>query len=150
MFPPNRASPADIIGPSNDTGTGIHTWGLYEPLRPNQQWRFSGATSTIQSLWGKCLGVEGPAYLGSMLVLMDRASASIFDFDNATGAFSTTAADGGRLCVAAGETANCTTPPFSTYPYCDPSLGPSARAADLAARLEVHDWASILQNANNG
>ncbi len=73
-----------------------------------------------------------------------------FAFDNATGVITMAASGGGTLCVDAGDTANCSTSPFSTYPYCNPALGPAARAADLASRLTIYDWASLLQNGNNG
>lgn len=141
----------DIVGPSNDTGTGVHAWGLYTPLRPNQQWVFDGPDSQLRSAWGKCLGVVGAApFAGAPLVLVDCAAGARFTFVNATGVFSTPDGAGGRLCVAAGSSASCAVPPFSGYAYCNVSLGPAVRAADLAARLAVPDWASLLQNANVG
>lgn len=132
----------DIVGPSNDTGTGIHAWGYYPDNRPNQQWRtnFSSAAaaSVIQSYWGKCLGVVGPAYFGSAIVEVECGDASnVFFFDNATGVITMQAApdanvSGGVLCVDAGSVANCSFAPFSGYAYCDPNLAASDRALDLA------------------
>jgi len=114
----------DIVGPSNNTGAGIHAWGYYGDNRANQQWQTSfggGAQSTIRSPWGRCLGVQGPAYFGAPVVLVDcdAGAAGLFSFDNATGVISTPAAadanvSGGVLCVDAGSVANCSTAPFST------------------------------------
>lgn len=148
----------DIVGPSNNTGTGIHAWGYYPDNRPNQQWLTSfagGAASTIRSPWGRCLGVEGPAYFGSAVVLVDCDAPQLFSFDNATGVLSMQAApdanvSGGVLCVDAGSVANCSTAPFSAYAYCNADLAPSVRAADLAQRLTLYDWQSLLQNSNDG
>ena len=152
----------DIIGPSNNTGTGIHAWGYYSDGRPNQQWltSFGGGAqqpSTIRSPWGRCLGVEGPAYFGAPVVLVgcDAGTAGLFSFDNATGVISLPAApdanvSGGVLCVDAGSVANCSTAPFSSYAYCDADLAPEERAADLAQRLSLYDWQSLLQNSNVG
>lgn len=144
----------DIIGPSNDTGTGIHAWGFYSPARGNQQWNWNPNKGQLRSFWGKCLGVRGPALFGTSVVLVDCNEADPsqkFAFDNSTGVFSmASAVDGSDLCVDAGSQVNCTTPPFNAMPYCNSSLGAGARAKDLASRLGAWDWASLLQNSNNG
>jgi hypothetical protein len=151
----------DIIGPSNNTGTGIHAWGYYSDNRPNQQWKSSftspATLSTIQSFWGKCLGIEGPAYFGSAIVEVDcnNDPTQMFMFNNITGTITIQAAPdanvtGGILCVDAGSVANCSFAPFNSYDYCNPDLAPSDRAIDLAQRLSIYDWQSLLQNSNVG
>ena len=150
----------DIIGPSNDTGTGIHAWGYYSDNQPNQNWATSFSSpstlSPIRSLWGKCLGTEGPAMAGARVVLVDcepGSPAQSFLFDNSTGVLTLRAAPGQNvtsLCVDAGASANCTQAPFNTYDYCNPDLAPDVRAADLAGRLNAYDWASLLNNNNVG
>jgi hypothetical protein len=99
------------------------------------------------------VGVIGPAYFGSAIVLVDcdaSDASQLFSFDNATGVLSLVGADGGPLCVDAGSTVNCSVAPFSTYAYCNASLGTDVRADDLASRLSAFDWASLLANSNNG
>ena len=136
---------ADIIGPSNDTGTGIHTWGLYQPLHPNQQWYFRNGV--IQSFWNKCLGVTSKPSVGSPLVLVECSQALVFAFNNDTGTFSTHASDGGSLCVAAGESVSCVSPPFSGYTYCNTSAPLAARIDDLVARMTPEEKAAALDSS---
>lgn len=75
----------------------------------------------------------------------------IFTYDNSSGVVSIPAADGsGPLCVDAGSFANCSMTPYSGYPYCNSSLPAATRAADLASRLNVADYANLLYRENQG
>ena len=48
------------------------------------------------------------------------------------------------------ELANCSVPPFNSYPYCDSTLDTDARIADLVARITPTEFASLLSNGENG
>lgn len=86
-----------------------------------------------------------------MLVSCNSSDPSqLFTFDNATGTLSMSPAGSGPLCVDAGSTASCDMAPFNTYPYCNYSLATADRAADLASRLTLLDWANLLYHWNQG
>lgn len=143
----------DISGPSNNTGTQVHVWGAYsKPVHTNQLWSIDSTTNLIRSLYnGMCLGVVGAIAGADLLLTQCDASNPLqqFVYSAATGVFTFNGANP-PLCVDAGSKANCTLPPYNSYAYCNSSLPPTTRAADLASRLTVTDFAMLLPNSNPG
>ena len=62
--------------------------------------------------------------------------------------FALPSADGG-LCAQAGgnATPSCDTAPFSTYPYCNPTLPVAARVADLVGRMTLAEQVGALDSS---
>lgn len=141
----------DLNGPSNKSGTEIHLFHAYNNAA--QEWHYSAATGQLSSptfARGMCASALYPV-AGALLELAPCASASAlqaFALDNATGALRLRADP--TLCVDAGSTANCSTPPTSAFPFCDTQATPAARAADLAQRMETEELAFYLGNSNVG
>jgi hypothetical protein len=145
----------DLSGPSNKSGTLIHIFHPY----PNaaQFWELQNATgggvllASAAYARGMCASAAA-AYAGAQLTLQPcrdaPAATSAFDFDAATGALALFSDP--SLCVDAGSAANCSTPPTSGFPFCNPALGPDERAADLSARASVAELAAFLGNSNSG
>lgn len=148
-----RRETACVADDSNSTGAGLHAWGHYSPSRGDQEYRYNPTTGQIASFWGKCASVS--ASFPGIPVVLQACNVSDprqrFSFDNSTGVLSMQAGDGsGPLCVDAGSSANCSMAPYNSYPYCNSSLGAADRAADLASRLNVADFANLLYDSNNG
>lgn len=125
----------DLVGPSNKTGTGVHLFTPY--ATKSQQFIFKRATGQLESVFapGKCVAAAAPGapvIAGVSLTIQSCAgngsTEQSFAYNAASGVMAL-AADV-SLCVDAGSSTNCSVPPQSGYPFCDPELPPDARAAD--------------------
>ncbi|KAH3758310.1 glycoside hydrolase family 3 protein [Pelomyxa schiedti] len=108
------------------------------PDKP-QRWVLTGSVIESSGSRHYCLSTVGDAEGASLIMMECRVddflqqwyydSASSFIVHNATG-----------LCLdATPETASCFTTPFSSYPYCSPSVDPTVRAQDLVSRLTLEE-----------
>lgn len=142
----------DLNGPANASGTLIHLYSV-SPQNAAQRWHYDAAAGSISSptfARDMCAAAQYPV-AGASLVI-ERCSAAdpkqAFSFDAATGTLALRADP--TLCVDAGSFANCSTPPTSGFPFCDPAQPPLARAADLSARMATEELAFFLGNQNDG
>ena len=88
------------------------------------------------------------AVAGMPLTLQSCSLNTSFLLDNSTGAFHLQ--QDPTLCIDAGAVANCSLPPTSGFPFCNPALAPAERAQDLSERMSVGELASFLGNENYG
>jgi hypothetical protein len=140
----------DLNGPRNATGTLVHLVQLLHSTSQSWQWDAARGRWSSDFAPGEC-AAPATAVSGAPLVLAPCGSSALerFVFDAAAGTFAL-AADP-TLCVDGGTAAgSCAAPPTSALPFCDPQLGPAARATDLAARLTASELASLLSNDNVG
>ena len=153
--PTSTYSVWDLNGPSNKSGTAIHL--VYAYPNPAQSWHFSNTSGLISSptyAKGMCATALYP--VGGAPLALERCDGSgasssslqAFAYDPGTGAFHLQADP--TLCIDAGSFTNCSMPPTSTFPFCDTSATPEARAADLAGRMETSELAYFLGNGNAG
>jgi xylan 1,4-beta-xylosidase len=142
----------DISGPSNATGTAVHIWGSYDPVHPNQMWALQPSSTTttgsLVSLWdGMCIGAQGP-YIGAPVGIYPCNATDptqAFTYDATAGTFALAAAP--TLCIQGGDNSpSCAIPPFSTYPYCDPSQPLASRLDDLVGRMLPSEKAAALDS----
>jgi hypothetical protein len=138
----------DIAGPSNETGTLIHVWGSYSSYYPSQQWLFKN--QQITSVYNNmCVGVDkinGPS-IGSLVGIYpcnSTDSLQQWSFNPKSGLISLLSSKS-TLCIQAGNnTPSCDIPPFSLYPYCNPTMPLSTRLADLISRMSPADMARAM------
>lgn len=136
----------DLSGPSSAAGTPVHLWGLYTPAVKNQQWLISGGALQSAYAPGMCLGAGG-AFLGAPLALSPcNATDPLQAFSYTPPLLSLPASP--SLCVQAGNTTpSCDTPPFSAYPYCNPSLPVADRVADLVGRMTLPELVAAMDSS---
>ena len=134
----------DITGPSKAPGTIIHTWQCGSGTNgDNENWQVTATTIASSYATGLCVSAEasGAVKNGTAIVTgpCDSPNAA-FTFDPATGRIIHTPTG---LCADNGSPVKgppfCAEAPQSSWPFCDPSVGLDARAADIVSRLTLAD-----------
>jgi hypothetical protein len=133
--------------------TVIHIWGAYSnPVHTNQLWAYDAGNKQIKSLYNQMCLAAISAILGMNIVIIKcnpNDPLQQFVYNAGTYQFSFPAVP--NACIDAGSPfPNCTMAPYNSYPYCNVSLGPDERAADLAGRLQGGDVAGLLYDQGVG
>ena len=148
----------DLSGPSGDTDTPAHAWGLYTPVHPSQTWsgpNAGGSPAALASLGypGMCLQAEYSGAGAPLTLQVCSATEPLqsFDFSGGSAPASRIALHGttsAPLCVmAGGPTPSCTQAPWSGFLYCNASADIAARVADVVGRMTLAEKAGALDTA---
>jgi len=142
-----------LNGRGHVDGGVVDAWTPTSPPNGDQLWRINGShiVSGAAPLCVATFNRTGPTVAGTPLFEVHCRPGdanSEFNFDAATGLFRF----GGdaSLCLAVTGAGNCSVPPFSTYPYCQPSVPIASRVADLVSRLTLAEAIALLGTANFG
>ena len=124
---------------------------------PNQHWVIEGNASQVQvqhlareNAKMLCLAPGDTATAGALLKLGPCGTSSDWQWhDEKGGRRSLRSAADTTLCLDAGSTApaaaaSCALPPLSALPYCNASLPPAARTADLLGRMSDREMVTLL------
>jgi hypothetical protein len=142
----------DIADWSNATGASTHAW--YNSTGNsgyNEQWSFGGNGAIISRMNGHCLTVSSG--ISGVAAAMQNCSSpptpfQTWSYTPLTGLMSLAASP--DVCLDAGSAVNCSLPPLSGYPYCNPDASTEARIADLVPRILPEEFPQLLSNSNTG